>query len=274
MACCWRRSGTGVETLYMEIHGSAVPRPALTENWGAPGQAGAQLYVGIDVDRHSHLVVAIPQPRMEDGSWERVGPRRFATSASGFGQLTAWLTEFGLPSAAVRIGCEPTGGWYARTAWRERQGYEVAWLQNWAIHDRRQLLIGKQTKTDALDACSSSASAWVRPGDFSTTSPRPVDGLRLLVRNRLKLVDLRTRYRNRLMVVQEVLFPELKEFFRDRTPGRAARLLLEHFPTPAQLAGADPARVYEIVVKQGRARRLAPRLSALQERAADSAGLT
>jgi hypothetical protein len=46
---------------------------------------------------------------------------------------------------------EPTGGWYGRTvaAWLERH---VDWLQNFAIHDRRHLMIGKQTKTDALDA--------------------------------------------------------------------------------------------------------------------------
>lgn len=46
------------------------------------------------------------------------------------------------------MGLEPTGGLYSRTvvAWLVRHDFQVGWLQNWALHDRRHLLIGKQAR--------------------------------------------------------------------------------------------------------------------------------
>ena len=126
---------------------------ALTETRGDPAAAGTHLFVGVDIGRFYHLVAAIPQ-RMENGSWERAVARRFATSADGFEELVAWLHSFDVSVDDIRVGLEPTGGLYSRTvvAWLVRHGFQVDWLQNWAVHDRRHLLIGKQAKSDALDA--------------------------------------------------------------------------------------------------------------------------
>jgi hypothetical protein len=119
--------------------GTQSASAALTESRGGPASAGASLYVGVDVGRHHHLVAAIPRDRIEDGSWERGPVRRVAANNAGFHELLAWLESSGLPASAVRVGCEPTGGWYARTvvAWLETYGYRIDWLQNWAVHDRR-----------------------------------------------------------------------------------------------------------------------------------------
>src|SRR5262249_42309156 len=126
---------------------------ALTETWGVTAPTGL-LYVGIDIGRRRHLAAAIPEVRMLDGSWERAPARAIPTTALGFRGLIAWLGGLGFAPDLTRIGMEPTGGWYGRTiaAWLERHGYSVDWLQNFALHDRRHLMIGKQTKTDALDA--------------------------------------------------------------------------------------------------------------------------
>jgi len=61
------------------------------------------------------MAAAIPKARMDEESWQRAGVRRFPTSAAGFAELTAWLESFGVNRTAVVVGCEPTGGWYART---------------------------------------------------------------------------------------------------------------------------------------------------------------
>ena len=91
---------------------------------------------------------------------------------------------------------EPTGGWYGRTvaAWLERHGYRVDWLQNVALHDRRKLMIGKQTKTDALDARQIAGLLFERErlglkGGFLLRAPRNTDAVRMLVRNRARLVE-------------------------------------------------------------------------------------
>jgi hypothetical protein len=143
MPCCVSRSEAGVVNLNMKTHGSTVHRSSLTENWGTPTPAGASalLYVGVDAGRRSHVVAAIPRQRMGDGSWERAGTRQIATTGAGYAQLTERLAGFGISAEQVSIGIEPTGGWYTRTVvrWLEKTGYTVTWLQNWAIHERRQL---------------------------------------------------------------------------------------------------------------------------------------
>jgi transposase len=254
---------------------------ALTESRGGAASAGSHLFVGVDVGRHHHQVAAIPRVRMDDGSWERAPVRSFATNAMGFRDLVAWLEGSGLAPAQVRVGCEPTGGWYSRTvvAWLETYGYQVDWLQNWAVHERRQLILGKQTKTDALDARLIARLLYERERlGQSRAFLHPVvpgtESLRMLVRNRLKLVNFRTRYRLQLGAVQDVLFPEFKQFFRAYSTGRTARLVLERFPTPADLAAAPPEQVSAVVIGEARAFPLGRRLPELQRLAANSAGLT
>jgi len=256
------------------------PAAALTETWGVPAPTGL-LYLGIDIGRRKHLAVAIPELRMWDGSWERAPVRTIATTALGFRGLTSWLVELGAPPDMVRVGMEPTGGWYGRTvaAWLERHGYRVDWLQNFALHDRRHLMIGKQTKTDALDARLIARLLFERErlglkGGFLQGPPRNTDAIRMLVRNRARLVEQRTRCRNQLTAIEDVLFPELKDFFRKSVTSSSARLLLESFPTPDHVAAANPADLHRVVVRQGHAGALAARLMDLQVAAADSAGLT
>jgi transposase len=219
--------------------------------------------------------------RMWDGSWERAPVRTIATTALGFHGLTGWLGELGFAPDQTRIGMEPTGGWYGRTvaAWLERYGYHVDWLQNFAIHDRRHLMIGKQTKTDALDARLIARLLFERErlglkGGFLQRPPRNTDALRMLIRSRARLVDQQTRCRNQLTAIEDVLFPELKDFFKTSVTIPSARLLLEAFPTPNHVAAADPVDLRRVVVGLGHASRLAPRLMDLQLAAADSAGLT
>lgn len=261
--------------------GAQSAEPALTESRDGPASAGSDLFVGVDVGRHYHQVAAIPRVRMEDGSWGRAPVRSVAANAMGFRELVAWLESSGLPAAQVRVGCEPTGGWYARTmvAWLETYGYQIDWLQNWAVHERRQLILGKQTKTDALDARLIARLLYERERlGQSRAFLHPVvpgtESLRMLVRNRLKLVNFRTRYRLQLGAVQDVLFPEFKQFFRAQSTGRTARLLLEHFPTPADLAAAAPEQLSAVVIGEARAHVLGRRLPELQHLAASSAGLT
>lgn len=185
--------------------GAQSAEAALTESRGGAASAGSNLFVGIDVGRHHHQVAAIPRERMDDGSWERAAARSFAANAMGFRDLVAWLESSGLSPEQVRVGCEPTGGWYSRTVvtWLETHGYQIDWLQNWAVHERRQLILGKQTKTDALDARLIARLLYQRErlGQSRAFLHPTVPGresLRMLVRNRLKLVNFRTRYRLQL----------------------------------------------------------------------------
>jgi hypothetical protein len=189
---------------------------ALTDYWGGTAPAGSRLYVGIDAGRRQHVVAGIVQERMENGSWERAGIHRIPTNGQGFRELIAWLQASGHAPAQVRIGCEPTGLWCAETvvAWLERNGYQVQWLQTWALHERRRLAIGKQTKTDALDARLIARLLYEREfhaqdRGFLKGGPRSTDALRLLVRSRLRLIEQRTRLRTQLTNVEDEAISKL-----------------------------------------------------------------
>jgi transposase len=100
------------------------------------------------------------------------------------------------------------------------------------------------------------------------------DGLRMLVRNRFKLLSLKTRHRLQLAALDDVLFPEFKEVFKSTQTGLAARRLLEHFPTPADLAAAPLEDLREVLYRQAKAVRLVEAADRLQALARRSAGLT
>ena len=209
------------------------------------------------------------------------GGRQVATNADGFTELVAWLLSFGVEVSNVPVGIEPTGGLYSKTvvAWLVRHDFQIDWLQNWAVHDRRHLLIGKQAKSDALDARLIARLLYEREclgmvGGFLHRAPASAESLRMLVRNRFKLLTLHTRHRLQLAALEDVLFPEFKEVFKGSQTNPAARRVLEHFPTPAELAAAPPEDVREVVYRQARATRLVKAAERLQQLAARSAGLT
>jgi hypothetical protein len=87
----------------------------------------------------------------------------------------------------------------------------------------------------------------------------------MLVRNRANLVQQRTRYRLQLTAIEDVVFPELKEFFKTSITGTAARMLLKAFPTPSDLAEASAEALREVLVVRGRVRNLSSRLLEFQE---------
>lgn len=253
----------------------------MTETWTPPATAGL-LYVGLDIGRASHLAAAIPEASFGGERWQTAPVRRFEASAAGFAALEAWLASFGVPVVDVRAGLEPTGGYYGQTiaAWLRGRGYAVAWLQNWAVHDQRQLLVGKQTKTDALDARLIARLLFLREHGlaqraFLESAPTPAaEALRLLVRNRWKLVQLRNRHLLQLMALLDVTFPELRLVFRSSSVSATALAVLERYPTPAALAAAPIAELEHLIVIEAHApklKRIVPRLHAL---AAASAGLT
>lgn len=258
-----------------------TPAIVLTENRGSAVPAGPGcLYVGLDIGRRSHTVAAIPRARMEDGGWERARPRRIISHRKGFDELNAWLVSFGYEAGLTKIGIEPTGAVYGRALaeFLEQRGYQIAWLQNWAVHEKRQLLLGRQLKTDAVDARLIARLLFERDvfglsRSFLAGPPQDTTGLRMLVRNRLRLLGLKTRYRLQLTQILDMVFPELKDFVRGSLTTPAIIRLLWAFPEPAELAAVDPNQLRGLLAKTCRAPRLAARAAELQALAAQSAGI-
>src|SRR5207302_6673 len=110
-------------------------------------------------------------------------------------------------------------------------------------------------KTDATDARLMARMGFLHEQVGEEFSIQPVRlerpdeaALGASVRDMVKLQKEITRRLNQLQQVVAVTFPELKTFFVDSTAGLAARALLERFPTPEDIARANPEEVRGVLV--------------------------
>ncbi len=243
-----------------------------------------RIFVGIDVGYREHVAAAIPLAtfnvsRFQD-NWKRIKTLHFSSDAAGFKKLRAYLDKFSTAPADFLILLEPTGGYYGMTLliYLLHQGYPVLQVENKATKDYREKIFGSETKTDDTDARLMARMGFLHQvvgEEFSIqpiyqTSPDEAV-LKVMVRDLVKLQKEITRRRNQLQQVVAVTFPELKSFFLDGTAGRAVRLLLERWPTPQELAVADPAEVTGLL-REARAWSHAKRTEELIALAQSSAG--
>jgi transposase len=243
-----------------------------------------RIFVGIDVGYREHVVAAIPLAsfnvsRFQD-SWKRVKTQHFSSDAAGFRQLRAYLDKVSTLPSDFLVLLEPTGGYYAMTLliYLIGHGYPVLQVENKATKDYREKIFGSETKTDDTDARLMARMGFLHAVVGEEFSIQPIylttpdeAALKVMVRDLVKLQKEITRRRNQLQQVVAVTFPELKSFFLDGTAGKAVRLLLERWPTPQELAAANPGDVAALL-RDARAWSHAKRTEELMALAKSSAG--
>lgn len=217
-----------------------------------------RIYVGIDVGYREHVAAAVPvplfNPRTHPEGWRRVRPLRFASDAAGHKRLQAYLDRHSPHATDFLVLLEPTGGYYGLVLqmYLLGHGYTVLQVENKAVTDYRQKVLGAETKTDEVDARLMARMGFLHETVGEEFSIRPVvltnpdqAALRVMVRDYLKLTKEISRRMNQLQQVVAVTFPELKSFFTGSTATPAVRRLLDRFPTPADLAAASVEEVKE-----------------------------
>lgn len=246
-------------------------------------QRGERIYVGLDIGYREHVAAACPLSsfniaRNPDG-WKRVRTIHFATDAAGFGRFQRYLERHSSNPADFLILLEPTGS-YGLTVlmYLLGKGYRVLQIENRAVKDYREKVFGSETKTDDTDARLMARMAFLHELVGEEFSIQPVlvvnpdaAALRSMVHDLAKLQKEITRRRNQLQQISAATFPELKTFFKGPTAAPAARALLEHFATPAELASAPVENIAQ-VLRDAHAYSHALRAAELRNSAQQSAG--
>ncbi len=244
-----------------------------------------RFYLGVDVGRRTHTVCALPRSTFETGGarWQHAPTLAVPVSRAGFEKIAALLGRLADdPARDVVAGLEPTGGYYARTvhAYLTSLGLQVHWVKNNAVHDARDAVYGKKTKTDPADARLIARLLYLREAvgqEYAFTAGHDQVGvyatLRLLVNNRWKLRQAQARAGNQLTQILDVVFPELAAVFTKSLTAPAALALLTRYPTPAAVAAAGQDEIYRTVVFEGKAPRKAAQVPRLLELAAGSVGI-
>lgn len=236
--------------------------PAVS-NSGGPGGAPAfaeRIYVGIDIGYREHVVAACPlsvfNTHRHRDAWKRVKTLRFGTDADGFRQLQRYLDDVSTDRNHFLILMEPTGGYYAVAvqSYLIDQGYAILQVENTAVKDYREKIFATETKTDIVDARVMARMGFLHElvGEEFSIQPVRVSSadtlaLRPMVLDYLNLQKEINRRKNQLQQINSAVFPELKTIFRESTAGRAARALVQRYPTPKDLAAADPGAVAELL---------------------------
>jgi transposase len=245
-----------------------------------------RFYLGVDIGRRTHTVCVIARSTFEagDARWQSAPTLKVDVNRAGYQRIAQLLARMSDdPPRQVVAGLEPTGGYYARTAhaFLRGLGLDVHWMKNSAVHDARDAVYGKRTKTDPVDARLIARLLFLREAvgqeyAFSTGFDQigAYATLRLLVNNRWKIRQAQTRAGNQLTQVLDVLFPEIAECFSEPASSAAAWCLLGQYPTPAAIAAAGHDELYRIVVFEAHAPRKAAVVPKLIEAARNSIGIS
>lgn len=238
-------------------------------------------YVGLDVGRRQHVAAILSETRAARG-WERIPVFPFSADCNGFNDLFQALSKAGAELDNTVCALEATGGYYSQPLFHvlKQGGYNVLWVKNQAVHDLRETLYGRRSKTDAEDSRLIARLLYLREAigqeyAFHTTAEGDLRyrSLRLLVELRWKQVQARRRASNQLMQVLDVLFPELRLVFLKSTTSSTPLHLLKRFPTVAQIAATSEADLYNVLVNDARSLRHQTAAPFLKNLAQNTAGV-
>lgn len=198
------------------------------------------LIVGVDIAQQFHVARAINYRGIIVGD-----PLTFENSEVGFKRLLNWirsLQEMKNLNAAI-VGMEPTGHyWKNISKWLAEQAIEVVTVNPHLVKRNKENRDNTQSKSDKKDALV--IADMVKNGYYSFISPssESFEKLRVLISNRDVIVKRIVSSTNQIHRWVDIVFPELRQVFKDITcKGAIATLRL--FPAPEDIALLEPLDV-------------------------------
>jgi transposase len=240
-------------------------------------------YLGVDVGYKAHVaaVISLETFVKRGDHWKRAPCLDFPSTQVGLEKLKQHLDSFS-PDPHTFLGlCEPTGGFYGATLFQFLldRGYPMWWIENATTRHMREKILGHLPKTDETDARVMARIAYLHQAVGEEFSLRPLklanadnQELLQLCRDSWKLKSMMTRARNQFSQLMAVTFPELKTFFTKSVSTLAPVMLVNAYPTPAELAAAPAQEIADVLWKAG-AYHHARRAEDLQALASNSSGL-
>jgi transposase len=198
------------------------------------------LIVGVDIAQQFHVARAVNFRGIVVGD-----PLTFVNNEEGFVKLQNWIEKLkrlkNLDSTIV--GMEPTGHyWKNLSKWLVKQKIEVVTVNPHLVKRNKENRDNTQSKSDKKDALV--IADMVKNGYYSFVRPssESFEKLRVLISNRDVIVKRLVSSTNQIHRWVDIVFPELRQVFKDVTcKGAIATLRL--FPTPNEIASLEPLDV-------------------------------
>ncbi|WP_347939758.1 IS110 family transposase [Peribacillus simplex] len=195
------------------------------------------LVVGVDIAQQLHVARAVNFRGIVVGD-----PLVFENNEDGFASLLKWmdkLQRLNKLEAAI-VGMEPTGHyWINLSKWLFKQGIEVVTVNPHLVKRNKENRDNTQSKSDKKDALV--IADMVKNGyyAFVRNTSESFEILRVLMSNRDVVVKRLVGTINQLNRWVDIVFPELRQVFKDIT-GKGAIATLRLFPSPMELRSLKP----------------------------------
>ncbi|MFY0779045.1 IS110 family transposase [Peribacillus simplex] len=195
------------------------------------------LVVGVDIAQHVHVARAVNYRGIVVGK-----PLSFENNEEGFTQLLNWIKELkhmkNLDTTIV--GMEPTGHyWINLSKWLVKQNMDVVTVNPHHVKRNKENRDNTQSKSDKKDALV--IADMVKNGyyAFVRSTSESFEKLRVLMANRDVIVKRLVSSINQINRWVDVVFPELRQVFKD-VSCKGAIATLRLFPTPSELCSLQP----------------------------------
>jgi transposase len=195
------------------------------------------LVVGVDIAQQFHVARAVNFRGIVVGN-----PLTFKNDEEGFSSLLKWIKNLqrlnNLDEAIV--GMEPTGHyWINLSKWLFNQHIEVVTVNPHLVKKNKENRDNTQSKSDKKDALV--IADMVKNGYYSEVryTSESFEKLRVLMSNRDVVVKRLVSSINQLNRWVDIVFPELRQVFKD-IKGKGAIATLRLFPTPMELENMQP----------------------------------
>ena len=194
------------------------------------------LIVGVDIAQQLHVARAVNFRGIVVGD-----PLTFENNEEGFIKLLNWIQDLkrlkNLDAAIV--GMEPTGHyWLNLSKWLYNQNIEVVTVNPHLVKRNKENRDNTQSKSDKKDALV--IADMVKNGYYSFIRPssESFEKLRVLMSNRDVIVKRLVMSINQINRWVDVVFPELRQVFKD-VSCKGAIATLRLFPTPDEISSME-----------------------------------
>jgi transposase len=198
------------------------------------------LVVGVDIAQQFHVARAVNFRGIVVGD-----PLTFENNEDGFTILLHWINKLKRTNNLVTtiVGMEPTGHyWINLSKWLFEQNIDVVTVNPYHVKRNKENRDNTQSKSDKKDALV--IADMVKNGYYSIVRPtsESFEELRVLMSNRDVIVKRLVSSINQLNRWVDVVFPELRQVFKD-VKGKGAIATLRLFPTPMELRSMQPQNI-------------------------------
>lgn len=200
------------------------------------------LVVGVDIAQQVHVARAVNYRGIVIGD-----PLSFENNEEGFVRLLNWINQLKVTKGfnTAIVGMEPTGHyWLNLSKWLYSQSIEVVTVNPHLVKKNKENRDNTQSKSDKKDALV--IADMVKNGYYSFIRPssEAFEKLRVLMSNRDVIVKRLVSSTNQINRWVDIIFPELREVFKNVT-GKGAIATLRLFPTPSELRSMKAQDVAE-----------------------------